>query len=173
VELAQAAARRLNEASPVAVTVGAVGPLLDLGQVSGAERQARRCAKALLSLGRAGQGGTPDELGIYGLLLSEADREQVQCLLVGTLGALEQYDAQRGTVLLKTVERYFQHDGNAAHTASSLFVHVNTLYQRLDRVDAILGPTWRHGDRALEIRLALRLRRLELGGEHSGATLTV
>ncbi len=162
-EIAQVAARRLNEASPTAVTVGAAGPLVDLADVSGAERQARRCARALVSLGREGQGGTPQELGIYGLLLSEADREQVRGLLAGTLGALERYDAHRGTALLDTVEQYFEHDGNAASTASSLFVHVNTLYQRLDRVDAVLGPTWRQGDRALEIRLALRLRRLELG----------
>lgn len=167
-DLAHAAARRLNESSPVTVTVGAVGPVLDLAEVSSSERLARRCAKALLCLGRGGQGGTPDELGIYGLLLSEADREQVRSLLAGTLGALEQYDAQRGTVLVDTVERYFEYDGNAALTASSLFVHVNTLYQRLDRVDAILGPSWRRGDRALEIRLALRLRRLELAAEDPG-----
>ena len=141
----------------------------DLAEVSSSERQARRCARALLCLGRGGQGGTPDELGVYGLLLSESGREQVQSLLAGTLGALEQYDAQRGTVLLATVERYFEHEGNAASTASSLFVHVNTLYQRLDRVDAILGPTWRRGDRALEIRLALRLRRLELAGHDPDA----
>jgi GAF domain-containing protein/sugar diacid utilization regulator len=171
--LAHAAARRLNEASPTPVTVGAAGPLLDLAEVSGAERQARRCARTLLLLGREGQGSTPAELGIYGLLLSEADRDQVQGLLAATLGPLEQYDAQRGTVLLDTVEQYFEHDGNAAHTASSLFVHVNTLYQRLDRVDAILGPTWRHGDRALEIRLALRLRRLEVGDQDTGDTRTV
>jgi DNA-binding PucR family transcriptional regulator len=166
--LAHATARRLNAVSPVPVTVGAAAPLLDLAEVFGAERQARRCAKALLSLGREGEGGTPDELGIYGLLLSEANRDQVRELLAATLGPLEQYDAQRGTVLLDTVECYFEHDRNAAQTATSLFVHVNTLYQRLDRVDDVLGPTWRQGDRALELRLALRLRRLQHGDGDPG-----
>ena len=45
-ELAHAAARRLNETSTIPVTVGAAEPVRDLAEVSGSERQARRCAKA-------------------------------------------------------------------------------------------------------------------------------
>ncbi len=155
------AARRLNNASATPVTLGGFGPIHDVARLPDAERQARRCAKALVLLGRSGQSGTPRQLGSYGLLLSEAGREQAQAFLSTTLGPLERYDAQRGTALLATVDRYFQHDGRVAQAAKSLFVHPNTLYQRLERVDSILGEGWRHGDAALEIRLALRLRRLE------------
>lgn len=34
------------------------------------------------------------------------------------------------------------------------------LAQRLGRVTALLGEDWQHPDRALELQLALRLRRL-------------
>ena len=43
-------------------------------------------------------------------------------------------------------------------------MHVNTLYQRLDRVTALLGPGWRTGDSALQVHLALTLSRA-LGAE--------
>lgn len=48
-----------------------------------------------------------------------------------------------------------------ANTARSHGVHVNTLYQRLERLDAILGTDWREPDRRLELHLALRLWRLD------------
>ncbi|MBB1014142.1 PucR family transcriptional regulator, partial [Dietzia schimae] len=51
-------------------------------------------------------------------------------------------------------------DGSPSATAERLFVHVNTVYQRLDRLDQVLGTGWRRGDRALELRLALRLAEL-------------
>lgn len=41
-------------------------------------------------------------------------------------------------------------------------MHVNTVVQRLDRVEALLGEDWNHPDRALELQLALRLHQLKL-----------
>ncbi|WP_442817868.1 helix-turn-helix domain-containing protein [Streptomyces sp. NBC_01591] len=46
-----------------------------------------------------------------------------------------------------------------SRTASALYVHVNTLHQRIDRITALLGPLWRHGDHALQVHLALTMRR--------------
>jgi hypothetical protein len=34
------------------------------------------------------------------------------------------------------------------------------MYQRLSRLDRLLGEGWRRGDRALEVRLALRFDHL-------------
>ena len=36
-------------------------------------------------------------------------------------------------------------------------MHVNTLYQRLERITQLLGDGWRSGDGALQVHLALRL----------------
>jgi sugar diacid utilization regulator/GAF domain-containing protein len=166
--VARSIAQRLHASGDGQVTVGAVGPLPDLSQVPEAERQARRCAQALRHLAREGDGATPDELGLYGLLLSEAADDQVEAFIRATLGRIETHDIERGTTLLDSIERYFEHDGNVARAAQDLFVHANTLYQRLDRVDRIIGPQWRKGDRALEVRLALRLRRLRRSLEPHG-----
>lgn len=162
-EIARDIARHLRQAIGSKVTVGGAGPISALSDVSLYERQASRCAKALLLLGREGQGATVQQLGLYGLLVSEASKEQVTAFVEATLAPLDRYDAERGTSLLESVECYFDQDCNVAHAAQRLFVHANTLYQRLDRVDRILGTNWRSGDKALELRLALRLRRLAKG----------
>jgi sugar diacid utilization regulator len=62
--------------------------------------------------------------------------------------------------LVRTVETYFEFGGNSARIAEALFIHVNTLYQRLARVDQILGVFWRRGEHSLQVHLALRLSKL-------------
>jgi DNA-binding PucR family transcriptional regulator len=58
------------------------------------------------------------------------------------------------------MEAFFAAGGGIARTAADLYVHVNTLYQRLERIGRLLGPSWRDSDRALEIQLALKVHRL-------------
>lgn len=142
------------------VSVGSSGPVTDLRHVLQHTDRAGRAARVLLGLGRTGQGISADELGIYGLLLSEAGEGHVQDFITRTVGQLERYDAERGTSLLDTIHAYFTTEGNVSAAAAQLFVHPNTLYQRLERLDRLLGADWRTGERALDLRLALRFRRL-------------
>jgi DNA-binding PucR family transcriptional regulator len=83
--------------------------------------------------------------------------------VTGTLGAVTDYDDLRGTNLLGALEAFFAAGCSPRHTATRLHVHVNTVAQRLERITALLGPTWLQPDRALEIQLALRLLRLMSG----------
>jgi DNA-binding PucR family transcriptional regulator len=76
------------------------------------------------------------------------------------VGAVLDYDAARGTELLATLEAYLACGGNHAQTAAALYIHVNTLYQRLDRITRLLGEGWRHGDTALQVHLACKLHKL-------------
>ncbi|WP_406529696.1 PucR family transcriptional regulator [Streptomyces sp. I8-5] len=70
-----------------------------------------------------------------------------------------EHDETRGSDPVRTALACFTCDGNLSRTASSLYVHVNTLYQRMDRISALLGPRWRHNDHALQVHLALTMRR--------------
>jgi GAF domain-containing protein/sugar diacid utilization regulator len=141
-------------------TVGAAGPFRDLAELPEFGRQARRCANALTLLGRHGQSATARELGFYGLLLGDAAQEQVKEFVADTLHSVEAYDRTRGTDLIETIGAYFAHDGQISVAAASLFIHPNTMYQRLERVDEILGHPWRTREHALQMRLALHLRSL-------------
>jgi len=142
-------------------TVGAAGPFTDLAGTASGYLEARRCADALLSLGRAGEAAGADELGFVGLLLGE-DRD-VTGYLDAVLGPVLRYDARRGTSLVTTLEAWFAGGTSPARTAERLHIHVNTVTQRLDRIGQLLGEGWQSPDRSLELQLALRLNRLRGG----------
>ena len=64
----------------------------------------------------------------------------------------------------------FQEKGGVMQeTANALHIHPNTLRQRLDRIDALIGATWRRGSRSLDVQVALRLWRMKTSGVTSGA----
>jgi len=69
------------------------------------------------------------------------------------------YDAERGTELVHTLEIYFRCGANLSRAKAELHLHVNTVTQRLDRVTSLLGD-WQSPEQVLEVQLALRLLRL-------------
>lgn len=126
--------------------------------VADAYQEARRCAEALIALGRAGDGASAAELGFVGLLVG--DGRDVGGFVGRVLGTVIDYDARRGTALAGTLTAYFGTGGSPSRTAEALHIHVNTVTQRLDRIGRLLGDGWQEPERALEIQLALRLHRL-------------
>ncbi|WP_351224580.1 GAF domain-containing protein [Streptomyces sp. NPDC002133] len=138
------------------VTVGAEAAVPGAAAVVEAHRDAARCLDVLLALDRAGEGACRDELGIHGILLGQADRRELDRFVARTIGPLVEHDAARGSELVRTALEYFACDGSLSRTAAALYVHVNTLYQRIDRISALVGKQWRHGDQALQVHLALK-----------------
>lgn len=155
--LAASVAREVGAAGRV--TVGAAGPVRGPGEVAEAYAQARRCAAALVALGRTGEGASAADLGFVGLLLA-AGREDIGSYVHRVLGPVLDYDARRGTALRQTLEAYFGSGNSPVRAAEVLHVHPNTVAQRLERLATLLGPRFQRPERALELQLALRLYRL-------------
>ncbi|MGW4793102.1 helix-turn-helix domain-containing protein [Nonomuraea sp. NPDC004297] len=155
--LARRVARELTASLHGPATAGAAraGEPKD---VATAYQEARRCAEALIALGRAGEGASAAELGLVGLLVG--DGRDVGGFVARTLGPVIDYDARRGTALTGTLAAYFGTGGSPSRTAEAMHIHVNTVTQRLDRIGKLLGEGWLEPERALEIQLALRLHRL-------------
>lgn len=140
------------------ITVGGCGPVHDVDDLPSAHDDATRTVAALIALGRAGTGAAARELGFAGLIVgSDPD---VEDYVTSVLGPALDYDRERGSDLVGTLSAYFAAGSSPRHAATVLHVHVNTVAQRLSRIAALLGDDWQHPDRALEIQLALRLRRL-------------
>lgn len=159
--LARDLARRLTEAGAETVTVGAEGPSELLAEAAARLPRALTCARVLQAIGQHGSGATPEQLGIYTLLLSETGQGQIEGFVRETLGPVLDDDAAReGGRLVDTLTTWYDLGGQPKQVAESLFVHVNTLYQRLERVDRLLGREWRRGEQSLQVHLALRLARL-------------
>ncbi|WP_063761335.1 helix-turn-helix domain-containing protein [Streptomyces sp. NRRL B-1347] len=156
-------AHRLTEALGTPVTTGAADIRLEGGVVSGtgglrgAFREAVRCVDALTALGRSGQGACADELGFLGVLLSQ--ERDVPGYVRSVLGPVLDHDERRSTGLLETLEAYFASGAELKGTAERLHVHTNTVVRRLERVASLLGTAWQEPARALEVQLALGLRR--------------
>ncbi|MDI5940992.1 helix-turn-helix domain-containing protein, partial [Micromonospora sp. DH15] len=160
---ARAVSRDLSRVTGRPVTAGASGPSTEPATLATIYQEADRCLTALGALGRTGQGASTAELGFVGLLLGAVgDRGDgdVARFIATTVGPVVDYDARRGTALVKTLEAYFGVGGSLARAAELLHVHVNTVTQRLERVGQLLGPDWQKPGRALEVQLALRLHRL-------------
>ncbi|SNX94690.1 transcriptional regulator, CdaR family [Geodermatophilus sabuli] len=143
------------------VTCGVAGPAASAAAVRRLHRSADRCHRLLLALGRAGQAAGVEDLGVIGLVLSGTSREQLEQVLAETLGPIVRYDEQHGTPLVETLWVFFAAGQNPRAAARSLQVHPNTVYQRLERVDAVLGHrTWREPQGALTMQMALQLHRV-------------
>jgi DNA-binding PucR family transcriptional regulator len=98
------------------------------------------------------------------MLLGAMESPFAAQLLAAQLGPLLAYDRRRGTQLVPTAWTFLENDGSIAAAANALHIHANTLRQRLDRIDALLGESWRRGGRSLDVHVALRLWRLQSVG---------
>ncbi|MEU6235789.1 GAF domain-containing protein [Kitasatospora sp. NPDC047058] len=155
---AEQAAERLARLAGFPVTVGAGRPAAGPVALAASYAEGLRCVRALRVLGRAGDGASARALGFLGVLLG--DGHDVDGFVGATLGPLLDYDARRGTELVRTLRAYFDCGGSLTRAKDELHVHVNTVVQRLDRVEVLLGQDWNHPERALELQLALRLQLL-------------
>lgn len=96
------------------------------------------------------------DLGFLGLVLGE--HGDPGRFLRATIGAVLDYDDDRGTQLAETLDAYFAAGRSPTRARTALHVHANTVNQRLERVGQLLGPRWQQPEQSLEIQLALRLR---------------
>ena len=142
---------------------GVVGDVVDRPEgLSAAFERAGRCLDLLDALGRQGELFDESRLALYVPLFNRADAAAIEGFFTATLGRLYAGPAAHETrraVLAGTLLAYLDCGYNAAEAARSLSLHINTLRQRLEAVDALLAG-WRDAGRALEVHVALRLWRL-------------
>jgi hypothetical protein len=159
--------RQLAAGRPSVGTIGFAGPASGASGLAGAYDDARACVAVLHGLDRSGSCANAADLGPFRFLLSRAARSDAQRFVRATIGPLIDHDRDRKSELVKTATVFLSSGRQHAGTAKALHVHGNTLYQRLDRITALLGEEWRVGDRALDVQMALRLHELSTRFEGS------
>ncbi len=102
---------------------------------------------------------TYEALGPYRYLLSGQDsvRDRYQ----SQIQRLVEYDQRRDAELLKTLEAHLEHQGNMVRTARVLYMHPNTLRQRLARIERVAGLDLDHED-WLSLAMAVKAVKLRL-----------
>ena len=108
-------------------------------------RAARRCARRRAprsSRARCAPGGGAlgyEQLGAYKYLVHLQVEESPRDRHWTAVEALLAHDRQRRTALLDTLEEYLARRRSVADTARTLYIHPNTLRQRLARIERVTG----------------------------------
>ena len=101
-----------------------------------------------------------DDLGAYKYLLRVAVDGGIRDATVDAVGKLAEYDAQRGAQLVATLEEFLRRHGSISATSEALYVHPNTLRQRLRRIGELSGLDLRRDD-WLAIEIAVKMVKLQ------------
>jgi GAF domain-containing protein len=116
--------------------------------------------------GLAPQGGAMAyaDLGAYRYLVHVPPDDAPRDRYAEAVERLLDYDERRRAQLVPTLEEYLRSRTRAAATARALFIHPNTLRQRLTRMQRIADLDLEHDD-LLSLELAVKLGRLRRGAQ--------
>src|SRR3954452_419456 len=130
-------------------------------------REAADAAHIARALVRGGGALSYADLGAYKSLvrlpLGEAPHDR-HCEAVERL---MDYDGRRRSQLVPTLEQYLRDRRSIATTARALYIHPNTLRQRLDRIEKLSGLDLAEED-LLSLELAVKLVRLRAAARGPG-----
>lgn len=100
------------------------------------------------------------ELGVYQLLLALQRTPDLADFCQELLGPLLDYDRQKQTDLVATLDAYLAARNSPSETAARLHLHRNTVLYRLRRIRELLGRDPDDPEQRLSLQLALRARLL-------------
>ena len=122
-----------------------------------------REARDAATIGRAllGAGGAIaySQLGAYRYLVQIPAEDAPRDRMRAAVDELIDYDRKRRTSLLDTLERYLAERRSVVESARELYIHPNTLRQRLGRIEDLTGLNLDEDD-LLSLELAIKLARL-------------
>lgn len=79
-----------------------------------------------------------EEMGIYKVLSNSAIKSELELFYKDILDPLVLYDKRKDTELVKTLEEYFECNGNLKKMSEKLYTHYNTVLYRLSRIQEIM-----------------------------------
>ena len=169
---AAAAERVIDACDAVAaaerVVLGVSAPGRGIAESRQALREAARAAHIARTLKPAGGALGYEQLGAYKYLVDLRLEESPRDRHWTAVEALLEHDRQRRTALLDTLEEYLARRRSVADTARTLYIHPNTLRQRLARIERVTELTLDAED-LLALELAVKLVRLDDARRRAGA----
>ncbi len=127
-------------------------------------RRSFHVALTSLNIGRVTKGSghivQPYEIACYDILSNPETTIVLSQICHPILSKLEHIDNNTESEFLKTLERYLESDKNLTETAKELYIHRNTLSNRLDRIVDLTGLDLENRELLFCLRLALRQRKI-------------
>ncbi|MGD8188494.1 PucR family transcriptional regulator [Brevibacillus ginsengisoli] len=100
-----------------------------------------------------------EEIGVI-RLLSLINNDVLITFFKETLGELLEYDHEHDGELVKTLEMYFQENGDISRTADFLYIHPNTLRNRLKKIESLLDISLNSYEDLLNIFVTIKISQL-------------
>lgn len=100
-----------------------------------------------------------DEVKLERVFLSMKNNTYMLEYVQSTISKLREFDAENGTQLLLTLEQLIRCMGVRTKAAEQLFLHRNTLAQRLKKIESITGCNLAHDEDLLSLSIALKMHR--------------
>jgi purine catabolism regulator len=144
------------------VSCGISRPAMGLAALREAYREAKDALSIAHELGEREQTTFYGDLKLFQFLLALKERnlEQMRRFHRDTLGTLVEHDDRKQGDLVRTLNGFFDANGNLAKAASDLDVHRNTLVYRLERIKELTGFDLEDADNRLILHLALKIQRV-------------
>jgi GAF domain-containing protein/sugar diacid utilization regulator len=105
-----------------------------------------------------------NDLGVYRYLYKIARMDDLRDMYQDQVACIANYDRRKGTDLLDTLEIYLECAGNLTKTSNRLFVHRNTLIQRLERLQSLCDIDLQERSNWLTLQVAIKVFKLRSTG---------
>ncbi len=101
-----------------------------------------------------------NDLGVYRYLYKIAHMDDLRDVYQDQITQIDSYDRRKNTDLLDTLETYLECAGNLTRTSDRLFVHRNTLIQRLERLQSLCNINLQERSNWLTLQVAIKVYKL-------------
>jgi sugar diacid utilization regulator len=154
---------RVRAATGTALTFGVSRPVTALDDFCDALAEAREAMAIGTSLSNPNGAFTLDDVGHHLLLSRVSGVGSVRDRYATAIARIAEYDRVKGTELLETLA-VFLHFRSQSAASRELFVHRNTLNQRLTRATTLSGFDVLDSSEWFPLQLALKVHQARVGG---------
>ncbi|SDY88598.1 transcriptional regulator, CdaR family [Proteiniborus ethanoligenes] len=101
-----------------------------------------------------------EHLGIFKILCQDNIEDELIKFYNTTLKPLVEYDEKKSTELVKTLEAFFENNGNLKKMSDFLYTHYNTVLYRIQRINEITKMSLENPSDRLNLEIALKIKQL-------------
>jgi len=157
-------ARQMRSEHNISLAIGIGNPCTSISDYRRGFGEASEAHQMGQHLSREGGVTHFNDLGVYRYLYKIARMDDLRDMYQDQVGRIATYDHRKGTDLLDTLETYLECAGNLTRTSNRLFVHRNTLIQRLERLQSLCDIDLQERSNWLTLQVAIKVYKLRNSG---------
>ncbi len=157
-------ARQMRGENNICLAIGIGNPCANASDYRRGFAEASEAQQMGQHLNREGGVTHFNDLGVYRYLYKIARMDDLRDMYQDQVGQIASYDHRKGTDLLDTLETYLECAGNLTRTSDRLYVHRNTLIQRLERLQSLCEIDLQERSNWLTLQVAIKVYKLRNSG---------